>query len=230
MGRVFLQDAEPLRQLVYSCAHISSGGERTQGAVIVFRDETERLRQETEQFNIKRLESVSLLAGSIAHSFNNLLAGLFGNIELAQRKLEAGHRAAPYLGLAYQSLDRAVALSNQLLAFSKSGAPLLAPTDLLSLLKRQIQKIGDRDGLQLTLTLAEDLWSVNADKGQLEFAVDVLLGRALQAMPRGGSLSISAENLAAPGSALIRLCGRGGQAGCSGSGGESVAGGAGADL
>ena len=197
VGRVFLQDAEPLRQLVYSCAHISSGGERTQGAVIVFRDETERLRQETEQFNIKRLESVSLLAGSIAHSFNNLLAGLFGNIELAQRKLEAGHRAAPYLGLAYQSLDRAVALSNQLLAFSKSGAPLLAPTDLLSLLKRQIQKIGDRDGLQLTLTLAEDLWSVNADKGQLEFAVDVLLGRALQAMPRGGSLSISAENLAA---------------------------------
>ncbi len=197
VGRIYLQGAEPPRQLVYSCAHISSGGDQTQGDVIVFRDETERLRQENEQFKVKRLESVSLLAGSIAHSFNNLLAGLFGNIELAQRKLEAGHRSAPYLKLAYQSLDRAVALSNQLLAFSKSGDPLLVPTDLLSLLRGQVEKIADRDGLQLTLNLAEDLWSVNADKGQLELAVDVLLDQALQSMPRGGTLAISAENLAA---------------------------------
>ena len=71
-----------------------------------------------------KLESLGVLAAGIAHDFNNLLGGLFGHLEMARAQLTAQSAAQSHLSLAQQAFERAKALTGQLLAFAKGGAPV----------------------------------------------------------------------------------------------------------
>ena len=99
-----------------------SGG----GISVFFRDVTERKRAEDERLTTSKLESLGTLAGGIAHDLNNILTVISGNIGLAQLDAPARHSGnlLSFLAKAGQAAQHAARLSNQLLTFSKGGAPL----------------------------------------------------------------------------------------------------------
>ena len=182
-------------QISAAVAPLCGAQGESRGQVVVFRDETERLKIEEELFQAKKLESVGLLAGGIAHDFNNILAGLFGNIELAKRKIPEDHVAYSYLQVAHQSLERATNLTNQLLTFAKGGEPILEAVGVEQVIEAVLQFNLSGSQVKAEIDLPEDLWPVNADKGQLGQVFANLTINAKHAMPMGGTLHVTGENI-----------------------------------
>jgi PAS domain S-box-containing protein len=90
----------------------------------VGRDITERRQAEEELQTMQKLKSLTILAGDIAHDFNNILMGLYGNISLAKEMLSNEHPVSKLFEEAETSMNRATRLTNQLLALAKGGAPV----------------------------------------------------------------------------------------------------------
>ncbi len=178
-----------------SAAPILDSGDEVIGVVLVFRDDTEKIRMQNEFFKIKKLESVGLLAGGIAHDFNNILTGIFGNIELARMNSYGNEKVLPYLDNAAGSIERATYLTNQLLTFAKGGSPIIEKVDLKSIIEEMVRFNLTGSSVKAVFDIPDDLWQVKADKGQLEQVVANLVINAKQAMPEGGMLNIRVENI-----------------------------------
>jgi PAS domain S-box-containing protein len=163
--------------------------------LVVFPDITERKKIEEERKKLQKLESIGTLAGGIAHDFNNILMGVFGGIELAKLTLPKEHESYPYIETAHQALERATHLTKQLLTFAKGGDPLLESIQLPGLLRDALQFNLSGSNVRAHLDLAEGLWPIRADKGQLSHVLANLIINAKQAMPAGGNLFIRAENV-----------------------------------
>ena len=97
---------------------------KSMGVVLVFRDITERQRNEAERRKAETLEQLGLLAGGIAHDFNNLLTAIIGNISLASLLLPPNDEMATRLNDAKNASMRARDLAQQLLTFARGGAPI----------------------------------------------------------------------------------------------------------
>ncbi len=177
-----------------SAAPIHSSDGNSEGGVLVFRDITEKLKTEAEQSRIKKLESIALLAGGIAHDFNNILTGLFGNIEIAKLKLDQAHPSFHYIETAYKAFSRAASLTEQLFTLSRGGNPAVEPVDLKDILVNTVEFNITADGIEAVFDLAENLKPVKANKGQINRVISNLIINAVQAMPDGGRILISAEN------------------------------------
>ena len=186
--RVIEGNASPIRDHTH----------RKIGAIIVFRDITERRWLEAEQQKADKLDSLGVVAGGIAHDFNNLLTAILGNLSLALVHPALDDALGERLTAAKKAASRARDLSRQLLTFAKGGAPIKQTTNLPGLL---------RDTLSLTLHgapvhcefhLPDDLWPAEIDPGQISQVFSNLATNAQQAMPAGGTLRVSAENLELP--------------------------------
>ena len=104
-------------------AVFDSNGEFT-GSSAIFRDITERKQLEEERVKANKLESIGILAGGIAHDFNNILAVIMGNTSLAKMSLDNTNEAEILLSEVEKASLRAKDLTQQLLTFSKGGAPV----------------------------------------------------------------------------------------------------------
>jgi two-component system cell cycle sensor histidine kinase/response regulator CckA len=161
----------------------------------VFRDITERRKLDDQLRNTQRLESLAVLAGGIAHDFNNLLTGIFGYINVAERDAEDADHVRQTLRSALSVMDRARGLTSQLLTFTQSGQPVTAPIELEGLLTRSARFVLSGSNVGCDFLLPADLWPCQADAQQMEQVVDNILLNARQAMPGGGRITISAENV-----------------------------------
>jgi len=169
-------------------------GEAIKG-IGVTQDITERKLIEEELLKARKLESVGILAGGIAHDFNNILTGLFGNVELAKMKLSPEHSAYNNLQTAEVAMERATSLTSQLLIFAKGGEPLMETLKLKRLIKDSAKLALSGSNVKIDWSIADDLWLVKADKGQLSQVIANLIINADQAMPTGGVLTIEAVNI-----------------------------------
>lgn len=174
-------------------------------SVITLHDMTEQHRAEQERLKLGKLESLGVLAGGIAHDFNNLLTSIFGNIELAEMALSPEHKSSRFLSAAMQSMQQAVALTKQLLTFSKGGDPVKETLDLATLIHESAHFFLHGSKIKLDMALAADLQPVHADRGQLSQVIGNLLLNAQQAMADRGTLSICAENTTTPPD-FVKLC------------------------
>ncbi|MFA5203403.1 MAG: PAS domain S-box protein [Lentisphaeria bacterium] len=167
------------------------------GAVLVFRDVTEKERLEQNLRNAQKLESLGVLAGGIAHDFNNLLSGMFGFLDLARHNCERGRpkEAAADLSSVLAAFSRAKDLTQQLLTFAKGGQPVRKPLSLAPIIRHAAQFALSGANVRLDLQLPDTLWPCNADENQLGQVIDNLVINARQAMPEGGTVTITAENL-----------------------------------
>jgi PAS domain S-box-containing protein len=104
------------------------------GVVLVFRDTTEEQHMLREAAKAEKLESVGFLAGGIAHDFNNILAGIMGNVSLAKIHMDPKAQGFKRLSAAERAVGRAKDLTQQLLTFSKGGAPIKKAASLQQLL------------------------------------------------------------------------------------------------
>jgi PAS domain S-box-containing protein len=157
-------------------------------------DITNRKKMEEELQKVHKLESLGLLAGGIAHDFNNLLTGILGNISLCKVKSEPGSKIFEILSRAEKATQRAGALTQQLLTFSKGGEPIRMSTNIIELLKDSTTFVLSGSKVLVTYDIQKDLWPVDADRGQISQVFQNLTLNALEAMHDGGILQIYASN------------------------------------
>lgn len=164
------------------------------GAVVMNNDVTERRRSEDAVQKMQKLESLGILAGGIAHDFNNLLCGIYGfiDITIALSKEETSRK---YLLKAMDTLDRARALTHQLLTFAKGGAPVQKVGSLFPFIQEAAQFALSGSQVSCNFDVADDLWNCNFDKNQIGQVIDNLIINAQQAMPVGGRINLSATNV-----------------------------------
>ncbi|WDT80367.1 MAG: PAS domain S-box protein [Candidatus Manganitrophus sp.] len=164
------------------------------GVVLVFRDVTEKQRMEEELLRASTLESVGLLAGGVAHDFNNILTAILGNVSLAMLSLDERSEAYERLAQAEKASMRARDLAEQLLTFAKGGVPVKKTASLVDLLRDASNFVTRGSNVRCAFSIQEGLWPVEIDEGQIGQVIHNLVLNAQQAMPEGGTLEIRAVN------------------------------------
>jgi len=160
----------------------------------VTRDMTERLRLEEEMLRTRKLESLGVLAGGIAHDFNNLLTAVVGNISLAKSLVVPGSEVGLNLELAEKASEAARNLTQQLLTFSRGGTPVRRSMLVSDLIRESARFVLSGSNVRCEFDIADDLWPVNIDEGQIGQVINNIVINADQAMPGGGTLTIGAAN------------------------------------
>jgi PAS domain S-box-containing protein len=178
-----------------SAAPIPGGATGNAGTILVFRDVTEKVRKEEELVKWQKLESLGTLAGGIAHEFNNFLAAILGNISLAKQILEPGSKAAARLEAAEKASGQASELAGKLLIFSKGGKPVCERISLGSVVRDSALIAVRGTPVRCDFGIAEDLWTADADAGQIGQAIGNLVANAVQAMPGGGTIRVRGSNV-----------------------------------
>ncbi|MCD4782630.1 MAG: PAS domain S-box protein [Candidatus Eremiobacteraeota bacterium] len=163
---------------------------------VVIRDITEKKIMEKEFLKIEKLESLGILAGGIAHDFNNILTAIIGNISLARMKVDSGDfDIDTFLIGAENASLRAKNLSQQLLTFSRGGSPVKKIAEIKGLIRESTNFVLLGSNVRCDFSIAENLHPVEADEGQLSQVINNLVINAQQAMPEGGVVRVSAENV-----------------------------------
>ncbi|MFC1855577.1 PAS domain S-box protein [Thermodesulfobacteriota bacterium] len=175
-----------------SCKKIDFAG--TPAILAVARDITERKNAEEHFERFEKLESLGLLAGGIAHDFNNLLSAILGSIELAARDSDKDSRQHEYLAEGQEAILRAKDLTQQLLTFSKGGAPIIAPESIEKIIRNSADFVLHGSNTRAKYLFEDDLNFADVDSGQISQVIQNLVINADQAMPKEGILSIAAEN------------------------------------
>ncbi len=159
-------------------------------------DVTDRRHLEEERQRLEKLESVGLLAAGIAHDFNNILTAILSNISLANMEAQDGSELQHSLEQAEKASLRAKDLFQQLLTCSKGEAPVLKLASLSQLLKDTAGFVLSGSNVKCRFSIPDDLRHAEIDAGQISQVIHNLVINAQQAMPSGGSIEISAENIA----------------------------------
>lgn len=165
------------------------------GTVLVFRDITEKRHLEEKLLKSEKIESLGVLAGGIAHDFNNLLNAIMGNIDLAVMDLPPGDRIHESLSRAEKAILRAKDLTQQLLTFSKGGAPIKKTASISELIRDSADFAIRGSNAKCGFDLPEDLWKVEIDLGQMSQVINNVVLNGIHAMPGGGQIYIHAENI-----------------------------------
>jgi PAS domain S-box-containing protein len=182
--RIVEQTASPIRDNKNEAA----------GVVLVFRDITQRQRDEAERRKAETLEQLGLLAGGIAHDFNNLLTAIIGNISLASLLLPPDAEMAARLVDAKNASLRARDLAQQLLTFARGGAPIKKTTSIGKLIQDTVGFSLRGSHSRSEFQFGADLWPAEIDPGQISQVIANLAVNADQAMPNGGTLHVVCEN------------------------------------
>ena len=166
------------------------------GLVLNARDITERHRLEDQLREAQKMEAVGRLAGGVAHDFNNLLSAIMGNLGLAESSLPEAHPARKDLARIQGAATRGAALTGRLLAFCRRELPESKVVDPGTLLRGVgpllTGLLGER--IQLRLEIARDAGAITVDPNELEQALLNMAANARDAMPEGGTLTISLRN------------------------------------
>jgi two-component system cell cycle sensor histidine kinase/response regulator CckA len=160
-------------------------------------DITERKRLEEQLMQSQKLESIGRLAGGVAHDFNNILTAILGYGEIVTRELAPDNPLVEDVEEIKLAAERAGRLTRQLLIFARRGVVeprMLDVSELTVNLAHLLRRlIGEH--VELVVNATPKLWPVRADAGQLEQVLVNLAVNARDAMPRGGRLAITTENV-----------------------------------
>ena len=165
--------------------------------VMTMRDVTREVQLEQQFRQAQKLDSLGQLAGGIAHDFNNLLTVLHLSSRMLERQLRPEDPLWEHVQHIRQTGDRAAKLTKQLLSFSRrevTDPQVLSLNQAVGDLSRMLQRIIGED-IELRLELAPDSWLVKADPAQIEQVIMNLAINARDAMPTGGTLTISTANV-----------------------------------
>ncbi len=202
-GSVFLDDVNIIRKtgkkLVFTTHAVAMYDEKREfhGVRVTFRDITEHEKMREELRKIEKLESTGIMAGGIAHDFNNILMAISGNISLARVSAGSNKELTEILIETQKACNHAKNLTNQLLTFSKGGQPIKQVQYIKNILKDSTSFAIRGLSVNSKFNLADDLWPVEVDEGQLIQVIHNLVINAQQAMPFGGTVEITAENVPA---------------------------------
>ncbi len=159
--------------------------------------ETQKTQLQAQLLQSQKMEAIGHLAGGVAHDFNNILTAIIGNADLALMELSAHHPAYEDIQIIQQSARRATHLVRQLLTFARRQAGRPAVVDLnelvLSITPMLRRLISEQ--IELVILPGPDLGRVTIDPNQFEQVLVNLVVNARDAMPDGGTLTISTMNV-----------------------------------
>ena len=146
---------------------------------------------------VQKIEAVGRLAGGIAHDFNNLLTALLGSTELLQRRLGDDHPAQQELATIQRTARRAADFTQGLLAFARRQVLEPVYLDLNSFISEALPMLRRLipENIRIDLRAGGGLNAVRADRGQMTQILVNLCVNARDAMPAGGTITISTENI-----------------------------------
>lgn len=163
----------------------------------IIRDVTEQELLERQLRHSQKMEAANTLASGIAHDFNNILQVISGYTQLLAVRIVDDPESLKYLSQMTQAVEKAAALVQGLLTFSRKVAPTRIPLNINNeinqmseILNRTIPKM-----IQIETRLADDLSWISGDSGQLTQVIMNLAANARDAMPEGGRLTIRTENM-----------------------------------
>jgi CheY-like chemotaxis protein len=157
---------------------------------------TERVGLEQQRRQAQKMEAVALLAGGVAHDFNNMLTAIFGYADLTAEELPAESPVRQDLEEIRKAAQRASELTCQLLAFSRQQLlqpMVLSLNDLVEDVEKMLGRLIGED-VELRFALNPESGNVRADPGQLRQVLMNLVVNARDAMPTGGKLLIETAN------------------------------------
>ena len=166
------------------------------GMQVIVRNITEKKKSETQFLRTQRLESIGTLASGIAHDINNVLTPMMLSLELLQEKI-TDNGSQKLLNALERSTQRGASLVKQIQSFAKgleSERVALQVSNLISEIT-QIAKETFPRSIEIRTNMSKDLWTISGDATQLHQVLMNLCVNARDAMPDGGILRISAENI-----------------------------------
>lgn len=164
------------------------------GLVLNCRDVTKLKQMEEGLHRMQKLESIGVLAGGIAHDYNNLLTIILGNLTVA-KLADTKEKAINSLEEAEKGVLKARDLTRQLLTFAKGGAPVKETASVADIIRDSASFSLRGSNVSLNLEFQDELFPVDVDRGQFSQVIHNLVLNADQAMPDGGTINIKASNL-----------------------------------
>jgi len=159
-------------------------------------DISEKKAMEDQLLRAQKLEAIGTLAGGIAHDFNNLLMGILGNLSLMSMQMDETHPFHDRLMNMEEYVQRGSDLTRQLLGFARGGKYEVRTTNLGKFVLKSAEMFGRaRKEISIHHQTTNGLWYVDVDRGQMDQVLLNLFVNAWQAMPGGGNLFISVENV-----------------------------------
>lgn len=174
--------------------------DRVEGYVVTFNDVTERRRMQLQIEQGKRLTSLGRLAATIAHEFNNVLMGIAPFVDLLRRETSSS-RGMMALDQMAKSVGRGKGITEEILRFTRSADPVLEAIDT----KTWLQTVGNEaetvvgPGYRVEVYCSDQVAPLLGDAHQLHQSLMNLVINARDAMPSGGTISLSAEQCEADG-------------------------------
>jgi PAS domain S-box-containing protein len=190
----FTKDEETLFVETKAFPNMDESGNVT-SVIETIHNVTERHLLEVEQLKTQKLEAIGTLAGGIAHDFNNLLQGVFGYISMAKLSVNEPEEVSELLDQAEKALTMSTNLTTQLLTFAKGGKPVIKNVDLRPTIKNAAKFALSGSNCGCRFTLSQELYQTKADEGQVAQVIQNIVLNASEAMPDGGSIDISADNV-----------------------------------
>ncbi|RPI75355.1 MAG: response regulator [Desulfobacteraceae bacterium] len=157
----------------------------------------ERIKLETRLQQSQKMEAIGRLAGGIAHDFNNILTGILGYAEMIKMSFTSSDLVYAEADEIRKACRRAADLVNQLLAFSRQQVikpKVVNPNVLILNSEKMLHRLINED-IDFHFKPEKNLWNVKVDPGQFDQVLINLVINARDAMPKGGRLSISTENI-----------------------------------
>jgi len=158
--------------------------------------EKEKKQFQEQILRAQKLEGIGVLAGGIAHNFNNILMGIQGRVSLMLMDKDYSKPYFKHLKGIEKNVESAADLTKQLLGFARGGKYEVKLTDLNKLVERSVSMFGQtKKEISIQYNFQPGLWAVETDQNQIEQVLLNLFVNAWQAMPEGGELSIQTQNV-----------------------------------
>ena len=167
----------------------------SQGLVMVIQDISEKQQLESEMLRAQKLESLGVLAGGLAHDFNNFLMSIMLNVSTAGLFSRDNPKVLELLGDAEESIKRAKGITQQLMAFTRGGEPTKAKMRIGPLITEAVKFCVRGTTVQAHFEIAADLRPAAIDAGQINQVINNLVINAVQSMPEGGPITVVATNI-----------------------------------
>ncbi|MBP8083865.1 MAG: PocR ligand-binding domain-containing protein [Spirochaetes bacterium] len=194
---LIISDNGEQRTVTENSAPVLSNDGTSSGMVYVLRDETDRIKLETQLIHTQKMEAIGQLAGGVAHDFNNMLTGIVGAAEVIKSTKNLPDHILGMSKIILEASEKAASLTRSLLDFSRKGKIESCRSDIhsiieisLSILKHSLDK-----NIIIEKHLNAGKTSVLGNAAQLQSSILNLGINSRDAMPEGGTLTVSTENI-----------------------------------